>query len=259
MIKTNFSIAQKICLAGILIVMVAIFQKVFAINYIPVVPFVRISFGGCALIILSSVLLGPWFGLLIGAMSDLIGFFIFDPRMFGSMPFLQITAIYALLGFASYYVFKLVSLIKSKRIIYIVEGLIFGTIFIVVTLFFAFTNSISLYGQTYDISVLAKIVIPIFILILLSVLFITIIVIDKKRKFDATFLSIPHISFAAFILEISVILIFGSIMKAWAFSSSTFFAIFIAQLLVAFINIPINTLLISLFFKIFDRYRLLKK
>ena len=87
MIKSNLSLVQKICLAGIFIPLVAIFQKVFAINYISIIPFVRISFGGAALIIFSSILLGPWFGLFVGAMSDIVGFFIFDPKMFGAMPF----------------------------------------------------------------------------------------------------------------------------------------------------------------------------
>ena len=80
MIKYNLTIVQKICLAGIFIPLIAIFQKVFAINYIAVIPFVRISFGGPALIIFASVLLGPWFGLFVGAMSDIVGFFILIPR-----------------------------------------------------------------------------------------------------------------------------------------------------------------------------------
>ena len=77
----DLTIIQKISLAGIFIVLIALFQKIFAVNYIPVLPFVRISFGGPALIIFASILLGPWFGMLVGAASDIVGFYIFDPTI----------------------------------------------------------------------------------------------------------------------------------------------------------------------------------
>ena len=92
--KTNLTTIQKICLSGLLMALVVIFQKVFAINYLAFAPFVRISFGGPALIIFSSILLGPIYGALIGMGSDLLGYLIFDPRMYP--PYLQITAIYTL-------------------------------------------------------------------------------------------------------------------------------------------------------------------
>ena len=60
LIKSNLSQVQKITLAGILISLIIILQKVLAINYIPVVPFLRISLGGCALLIFASIFLGPW-------------------------------------------------------------------------------------------------------------------------------------------------------------------------------------------------------
>ena len=153
MIKYNLSVVQKICLAGIFIPLIAIFQKVFAINYISIIPFVRVSFGGPALIIFASILLGPWFGLLVGAMSDIVGFFIFDPKMFGSMPFFQITAIYALLGFSSYYVFKWIHKIKSKKLMLIIELSTFAVLLVAVTLFVLLNNDITLYGVTYQFDI----------------------------------------------------------------------------------------------------------
>ena len=110
-IKTNLTVIQKICLSGLIMALVVILQKVVAINYLAFAPFVRISLGGPALIIFASVLLGPVYGLLIGAASDLLGYLVFDPRTYP--PFLQITAIYALLGFVSYFVFSLVFSIKK--------------------------------------------------------------------------------------------------------------------------------------------------
>ena len=245
MIKYNLSLVQKICLAGIFIPMVAIFQKIFAINYISIIPFVRISFGGAALIMFSSILLGPWFGLLVGAMSDIVGFFIFDPKMFGAMPFFQITAIYGLLGFSSYYVFKLVNKIKRTKLLLIFELGTMLAITLTVTLFLLLNNSIQLYGVLYEFDMLQRILIPIFTLILQGLLFLIIFLIDKSFKKKGIEISTYHVSFAAFILEVTVMLIFGTIMKTWAFSSTTFLAIFFTQLLVLFINVPLNTFLIS--------------
>lgn len=245
MIKYNLSLVQKICLAGIFIPMVAIFQKIFAINYISIIPFVRISFGGAALIMFSSILLGPWFGLLVGAMSDIVGFFIFDPKMFGAMPFFQITAIYGLLGFSSYYVFKLVNKIKRTKLLLMLELGTMLAITLAVTLFLLLNNSIQLYGVLYEFDTLQRILIPILTLILQGLLFLIIYFIDKGFKKKGIEISTYHISFAAFILEATVMLIFGTIMKTWAFSTTTFLAIFFTQLLVLFINVPLNTFLIS--------------
>ena len=105
-LKTNLTLIQKICLSGLFMAIVVILQKVVAINYLAFAPFVRVSLGGPALIIFASILLGPIYGMLIGIGSDLLGYLIFDPRMYP--PYLQITAIYALLGFVSYFVFSLV-------------------------------------------------------------------------------------------------------------------------------------------------------
>ena len=245
MIKYNLTLVQKICLAGIFIPLVAIFQKVFAINYISIIPFVRISFGGAALIIFSSILLGPWFGLFVGAMSDIVGFFIFDPKMFGAMPFFQITAIYGLLGFSSYYVFKLVRLVKNRKMMMLIELGSMLAITIGITLFICLADSIKLYGVTYQFDTLQRILIPILAFILQAILFVVIYLIDRHFKKRDIKISVYHVSFACFILEIFIMLIFGSIMKTWAFSSTTFLPIFVTQLLVLFINVPLNTFLIS--------------
>lgn len=241
MTKFNLSMVQKISLAGILIVLTTICQKVFAINYISVIPFVRISFCGPALIIFSSVLLGPWFGLLVGAASDLLGFLVFDPKLFGALPFFQITLIYALLGFVSYFVFKLVTMIKSKKIMMIIEASTFLALILAITLFVTLNNSIQLYGVSYDFDLVQRILIPILSFILLSAVFVVAYILDEKLKKEEDSISIFHISFAAFVLEISVMLIFGTLMKTWAFGIVSFVGIFFSQILVSFFNISLNT------------------
>ena len=64
----------------------------------------------------------------------------------------------------------------------------------------------------------------------------------KKKEFNV---STYQVSFASFILEVFVMLIFGSVMKTWAFGSTMFIAIFFSQLIVTFFNVPLNTFLLS--------------
>ena len=234
----DLTIVQKIALAGIFIVLVALFQKVFAINYIPVLPFVRISFGGPALIIFSSILLGPWFGLLVGAASDIIGFYIFDPKLMGTAPFFQITFIYALLGFASWFIYKLVTLIKSEKLMLIIESSFFLVLLTGVTLFSALYYGVNL-------SIAERTIIPVVSLTLLSLTLITQIFLTKYFKKKEMEVSPIHVGFASFIIEITIMLAFGVAMKTWAFSSASFLLILVSQVIVTFFNIPLNTFLVS--------------
>ena len=234
----NLSITQKIALAGIFIILIALFQKVFAVNYIPVLPFVRISFGGPALIIFSSILLGPWFGLLVGAASDIVGFYIFDPKMFGTAPFFQITFIYALLGFASFFIYKFFLLVKNERLMFIIESITFSILLVGLTLFAALDYNVNL-------ETVYRVLIPVVSFILLGLTIFTQVFVSwyfKKREKEV---NVTSVGFACFVIEMTIMVAFGVLMKWWAFSGSTFIVILVSQIIVAFFNIPLNTFLVS--------------
>ena len=254
-LKNNLSIIQKITLSGLFIALITILQKVIAINYIAVVPFVRISFGGCALLIFASVFLGPWYGLLIGAASDILGYFIFDPKTMGFFP--QITAIYTLMGFISYFFFILVRFIKNKKMMICVEYGVFAAFLIAITLFITLNDSISLYSSTYSIELWQKITIPVVLFVLFSLLVVLNFFMDRyfKSKEDSRiYFNVYQISFACFLIEMLVMVMFGTLMKGLAFGLETYPAILIAQLLVAFFNIPLNTFLISYIMRLTKRF-----
>ena len=242
-IKTNLSPIQKICLAALFMSLTVILQKVVAINYIPVIPFVRLSFGGPALIMFSSILLGPIYGAFVGLGSDLLGYLIFDPRTYP--PYLQITAIYTLLGFVSYFVFSFVANIKNRKLMFIIEGVSFAAIWLAISLFVILNNQVTLFSSTYDIPLLCKILVPsiaglIFIgLMLFSILY--------KGKDDNPLISPLHICFASFICDLFVLVLFGSVMKAWAFGFATYLVILLCQAIVLFFNVMLDTIFISTF------------
>ena len=256
-LKNNLSVIQKITLSGLFIALITILQKVVAINYIPVIPFVRISFGGCALLIFASFFLGPWYGLLIGASSDILGYFIFDPKNMGFFP--QITAIYTLMGFISYFFFVLVRFIKDKRLMIIIEYGVFFIIFTALTLYIALSESISLYSSTYYIETWQKIVIPIIAFSFFALLVTLNYLMDKyfkKKEDNRIYFNVYQISFACFLIEMLVMVMFGTLMKGFAFGFQTYPAILISQLFVAFFNIPINTFIISYIMRLTKRFYL---
>ena len=243
LLKTNLSVIQKICLSGLFMALVVVLQKVVAINYLAFAPFVRVSLGGPALIIFSSILLGPIYGMLIGIGSDLLGYLVFDPRM--QPPYLQITAIYALLGFASYFVFSLVFSIRNSKALKIIEISFTSIIWAGISLFVLINDTIKPFGSTYELTPLSKaLVISISGVIFLAIILMSFLI---KPKDDSVYASPLHICFASFICDFFVLVLFGSVMKAWAFVGSTFAIILICQALVMFFNVFIDTVLISAF------------
>ena len=250
LIKTNLTIIQKICLSGLIMALVIILQKVVAINYLAFAPFVRISFGGPALIIFASILLGPIYGALIGLGSDLIGYLIFDPRMYP--PYLQITAIYTLLGFVAYFIFSFISSIKNRKALAIIEIIVLALIWAGVSAYVVFSNQITLFSSTYDVPLLSKILIP----TILGVMFIGVILFSilYKPKDENILMSPLHICFASFLCDLFIIVLFGSVMKAWAFGFQTFLAIILCQAMVLFINVMLDTLFISTFLRFTKKY-----
>ena len=245
LLHSNLSHVQKITLAGVLISLIIILQKVLAINYIPVVPFVRVSIGGCALLIFASILLGPWYGLLIGIAEDVLGYLIFDPKSMSFFP--QITAIYGLMGFVSYFIFMLVRQIKSKKVMFVVEMATFVGVLTAVTLFLCLNTEVTLYSSTYTIEDWQRIAIPLILFGLLAILTVCIIFTDRyfKNRKDQQLFNAYQVSFACFIIEVTVMILFGTLMKGFAFGFQTYPVILISQLIVGFINIPLNTFLIS--------------
>ena len=250
LIKTNLNVIQKICLSGLFIALVTVLQKVVAINYLAFAPFVRISLGGPALIIFASVFLGPVYGMMIGIASDLLGYVIFDAS--GYPPFLQITAIYALLGFASYFIFSFVFSIKNRKLLSIVEIGVLALIWAVIAVFVLSRNEITLFSSTYKLTVLSKaLVCSISGAIFAAIILLSILI---KPKDNSIFTSPLHICFASFICDFFILVLFGSVMKAWAFGFATFLAIIICQALVMFFNVFIDTFFISAFQRFTKKY-----
>ena len=250
--KTTLTPIQKICLSGLFIALVVILQKVVAINYIPVIPFLRISLGGPALIIFSSIFLGPLYGMLIGAASDVIGYFLFDPKSFSFFP--QITAIYTVLGFVSGLVFFLFKHLKKDFLVYLITGFVFVGLLSFVTVYLLTNVNLQLYGTVYELELWQKFIIPVILFILLAGLYVSMILLNRKYKKENLIISPSSIFLSCFVLEITVMVLFGTLMKGLAFGFQTYPMILVCQIVVLFINVPLNCWLLILLFRITNRF-----
>ena len=128
-----------------------------------------------------------------------------------------------------------------------VEMVSFASILTAVTLFLCLNDEITLYSSTYQIELWQKIALPLILFGLLTLLTICIIFTEKyfKKRKDTQLFNAYQVSFACFIIELFVMILFGTLMKGFAFGFQTYPVILITQLAVGFINIPLNTFLIS--------------
>ena len=252
----SLSIVQKIALAGLFTALAAILNKVLAVNYIAAVPFVRISFGGPAVIIFASILLGPLFGALVGGLSDILGYFVFDMSSFPYAPWITLT--YVLLGFVSYFIFYLAKKIKSEKAMAITTHTTMFIIFIISSLLIIFSDKLHLFSQEYELNLTFKIALPLGMFALFAVIILFNYFFKKyfkKKNSDSELpFSIYQISFSLFILEIFVMVLFGSLMKSILFGFELFPLIVLFQAMTMFFNIPFTTFIISNIMLITKRY-----
>lgn len=251
LLKHSLTITQKITSAGVLMILAMVFQKILAINYIAVIPFLRISFGGPAIIILASVWLGPIYGLMVGLGSDVLGYFLLDPKHLSFFP--QITAIYSLLGLVSYFIFLFTKRIKNKAML-IVEATTMLAVLTFVGVYLFVNEEIKLYSSTYVLELWQKFLIVGGLLLLFVVLFAFILIFNKKRKGDEeSGFEVYQISFSCFVIEIVVMILFGTTMKGAAFGFATYPMILVTQIITLFINVPLNTVLITFLSRIIEQ------
>ena len=252
LLKSKLSNIQKICISGLFIALLMILNKVIAINNIPVIPFVRLSIGAGALAIIASFVLGPLYGMVVVGMADVLGYLIFDPKTFGFFP--TITLIYILLGVVPYFLFCFVNQFKNKKTMKLIEYTVFLVLLGLLSLFFTFNNQISLFGSVYSFNLTQKILIisGLFIVLFFNVLIN--LIIDKKVKNENLIFNIYQVSFVSFLTELIVFVLFGSLMKSIAFGFEMFFPILISQIIISFINVPINTYLILLVLRVTKRF-----
>ena len=239
---------QKITLSAMLLVLAILGTRLPALFTIPNASFIRISLGP-SMIILSSILLGPLYGAVVGGGSDLLGSVIFPSTLGGLSINPFITIIYTLLGIIPWALLFITKHIrrsfKYPWILYLAMLLLW----VFVLIFLIYNDSISLYGgKVYDFSLLSKTLICSISFVLMVLMGLCLFFVNKQfQKKIATYPSLPspyEIAFISFVCEILLMLILGSLVKAFMYEIDFLF-IFFVQSVVLFIDVPLNTFVVS--------------
>ena len=240
----KLSIVHKICLTGLLLALTIICTRLLSIQNIPIIPFVRISFGP-ALIMFSSLLLGPLCGAVVGAGSDILGIVLFPNSLgYGINPFF--TVVYGLLGILPWVIYYLVKNIKNNKITAIFMFFFMFALWIFVFVFLLTHDQISVMGKEYIFELWHKWLI-IGLSFVLSILTSVAIYFTNKmmeRKFGDEDIKTYSVAICCLICEVILMLILNSIVKMFVFEVDFLF-VFFAQAVVFFIDVPLNTFVVT--------------
>ena len=232
----KISQVQKITLAALLLALTIILTRITPLQNFPLIPWVRISLGP-ALIIFASILLGPIYGAIVGAGSDILGIVLFPNALgYGINPLF--TLVYGLLGILPWLTYFVVKRIKNSNIplLSLVSA---GILVYALLVLFIFINPAIL--SNYNFSFTQKIIIVAVTFVLMIATLIVLIFINNYfvKKYGED-LSPYKIAFVCLISETLLMLFLNSLVKTVTFGVD-FWVIFFAQAIVFFIDIPLNT------------------
>lgn len=239
------NIVRQITLSALLLSLTIICTRLLSVQNIPIIPFVRISIGP-ALIIFTSIFLGPIPGMVVGAASDILGIVLF-PNALGYSINPLFTVVYGLLGLLPYFIFKAEKLIKKNSMNFAIITAILGSLFVFVTIFIFLNSSIVLFSKTYSFELWHKFLISGLSLLFSAGTLIGVYFINKHfdKKYGKEKNKTYPIAITSIFVELVILLILNSIVKT-IFFEVDFLFIFFSQAIVFFIDIPLNTFIVSL-------------
>ena len=243
-------VITRMASAALILALCVVFMKFLPIS-VPVLPYARISLGP-ALIIFASFALGPYWGLVIGAGADLIGF-LFDTTGYGYFP--GITIMYGLLGLFAHILFRVVKSVKNTSNLQAIFVVMIACLLLLCTVSILKMDSITLNLQQVEFGIVYKLCL---ITLVYCLAMVTIVIIflyqrhmEKKQKGGS--LLAMQVSITVMILEIIIIMFFGAFVKSLHFGMN-FTVVVFTQLIIFFINVPLNTFIVTLLQKTVSRY-----
>ena len=245
--KRVINIVIKLSFAGILTALCVVFMKFLPIQLPAILPTARVSLGP-AIIIFASIFLGPFWGMAVGALADFFGF-VFDTTGFPYAP--GITVLYALLGFSSYFVFKFFKNIKNKGDLTAIFVFSVALVLVMATIQVFRMDTVTLNLKDIEFNLTAKLTILGIVYTLtafmLAVVFVYKHIQEKRNKSDGAL--VMQIALTSIVLEVFVIMLFGAFVKSLHFGMN-FNVVVFTQLIILFINVPINIAIVTILKKL---------
>ena len=205
----------------------------------------RISLGP-ALIIFASLVLGPIYGGIVGGLSDILGI-VLVPNALGYAINPWFTLVYTLLGILPWCLFKLFSLIKKEKLLFWIFNSFLLGLWVFITVYILLNETIA----NVTFLLYQRILIIAISFVLLAATGVLIYFINKRFKKNND-ISVMNVAFVSLISEILIMLILNSIVKS-IFFEIDFLVIFFFQAIVFFIDVPLNTFVVSYLIKILNQ------
>lgn len=246
----KISQVQKITLSALLLALTIILTRMTPLQNMPLIPWVRVSLGP-ALIIFASLLCGPLYGAIVGAGSDILGIVLFPNALgYGINPLF--TLVYGLLGILPWLIYWLVKKIKRQQISLICLGSAMILLFVTLCIFMFVSPIIS---ANYSFELYHKFIILGAAFILLSATIVGLIFINKYfvKRYGENF-SVYKIAFVCLISEVLLMLILNSFVKTITFEVN-YWIIFFAQAIVFFVDVPLNTFVVTLLLALITKFK----
>ena len=239
----KFTILQRMTFTAI---MITIYMVATRFIMVPVTPAVRLS-AGVAILIFSSVLLGPISGAIVGVAGDLIGIAISPYLGMAYNPLMTLS--YGLMGATPGLIMMLFRKVKAKDIIYsILFFALLSVIVISLTVYMSTASEITLFNRTFVINLAARIVVPIVAFVLMGLFALFTYLLNKrfkKRREEYPALPSPYqVSFIVVVIEVVFTLFINVFAKMWMIDLN-FETVFFPSLFIAFIYLPVNTLIVT--------------
>ena len=212
----KISQVQKITLSALLLALTIILTRITPFQSIPVIPWVRVSLGP-ALIIFASIYLGPLYGAIVGAGSDILGI----------LPWL---------------IYTLIKRVKSPQIenICLISAAILIFAAVVYLMFLSPTIAANYSFETYQKWLIVSGAFVLLIATIVSIYFINKYYVKKYGEIFSPY----KIAFIVTVSEILLMLLLNSLVKTVTFEVD-FWIIFFAQAIVFFVDVPLNTFVVE--------------
>jgi ECF transporter S component (folate family) len=258
------NLIRKITLSAMFIAIGLILERVIMI---PLGEVNRIAFGSSA-VILASLIVGPLFGMVVGASVDVIGFMLNSVGTF--TPFVTIG--YMVLGSLPYFLVQIWMRLRKFSWIYAL-GFVLLSSFIVYGLWFIYSRDFYNFTLGFNpdgsprIAVIdlttpfVRYIAPILSTLIFIGFYVSMFVISKKVTLskEKTQPTILELMFTVLIVEFLISIVWGVQWRLWYFNipqtSNTAYVFYFNQIMFFVIAFPVKTLIVAYGFRTYQQYQ----
>jgi ECF transporter S component (folate family) len=253
--QSTSQLIRRITFSGMLIAIAIILERFISI---PIGLTNRIAFGS-AIVIASSLIVGPFYGMIVGASTDIFGFIIANATGLVFTPF--VTVGYVVLGYLPYFLYRAFQgkFFQQYGMLLLQGLLLFISIY---AIYFAYANETFTFRNGPEVLIVEldqfwfRIVGPI---LLLSVFIGFAYFVQWLKRFTQAYSIAPMtIALSVFIVEVLVTIIWGGLWRSIYFGASLW-VFFFTQTGFFVIGYPIKTLLVLTGLRTYQRFQRLDK